>query len=146
MWDNSINWHSYMKSISNSKKEKSYTFCLQEFLPMLRYLFLKSQNRRQCWTARPITKPKRSANLPWSVRLEWLRSPRAVSRSVTEISSINFGHRCSQAARTSSWLIVLVWFDLRLSLALCKVSKLPHMAVKRKVHIFTQKSFFRKRF
>lgn len=37
-------------------------------------------------------------------------------------------------------------FDLRLSLALCKISKLSHIPTKRKAHLFTQKSIVRKRY
>lgn len=89
------------------QKEKRYTFCLQEsfFLSVLRYLVLESQNRRKCCTPRTITKWNGSAKLPWCARLEGLRSPMAVSKGVRGISSTTFGHRYSQAPRTSPWLI-----------------------------------------
>lgn len=118
---------------------------------MLKYPFLESQNRRQCWTARTITKPEGSAKLPLSARREWLRSLVVVRKGVRGVSSVTFGHRCSQAPRASLWLIaqllesglglILIWgfpwlFARFLSFTICLL----------KVCIFTQKSIFRKRY
>lgn len=123
------------------------------FLPMLRYLFLESQNRRQCWTARTIIKQKGSAKLPWSVRLEWPKSPMAVSKGVRGVSRTTFGHRCSQAPRTSPQFIaglmerglglILIWGFLW---TFVKFLSFPIRPLKQKYIFLLKRDFFRTRY